>query len=191
MEKFHLQIMDWSKNWRKQTGEGHDWTMMQFLAKVNLEYTRLLHLNQWKTNDPNSTIVALKAELADLKIALLTAKKDTPTPTGPPTGQPKQKPTWVPKDGQPLIITQNNKPWKYCGKCHQWNQTHTTPEHKSKNDSTPTGNQNVTGAGLSANLANPGSSVANASAQSSTTPLATGESTDLSSNAGSYVNLDF
>jgi hypothetical protein len=45
-EKFRLQVMEWSKNWRKQNGEGHDWTMMQFLAKVDLEYSRLLHLNQ-------------------------------------------------------------------------------------------------------------------------------------------------
>jgi hypothetical protein len=95
-EKFRLQIMDWSKYWRKQTGEGHDWTMMQFLAKVDLEYACLLNLNQWKTHDPNSTIVALRTEIADLKIALQTNKPP------PPPGQQKQKPTWVPKDGQPL-----------------------------------------------------------------------------------------
>jgi capsid protein len=65
-EKFRLQMMDWSKKWRKQTGEGHDWIMMQYLAKVDLEYSRLLNLNQWKTNDPNGTIVALCAEIADL-----------------------------------------------------------------------------------------------------------------------------
>jgi hypothetical protein len=35
-EKFCLQVMDWSKNWCKQAGEGHDWMMMQFLAKVDL-----------------------------------------------------------------------------------------------------------------------------------------------------------
>jgi hypothetical protein len=40
-EKFRLQIMDWSKTWRNQTGEGHDWTMMQFLAKVDLKHARL------------------------------------------------------------------------------------------------------------------------------------------------------
>jgi hypothetical protein len=107
-EKFRLQIMDWSKNWRKQAGEGHDWTMMQFLAKVDLEYTCLLHLNQWKTNDPNSTIFALRAELSDLKLALLAAKKDTPNPTG----QPKQKPTWVPKVSQPLVVVQIKILWQ-------------------------------------------------------------------------------
>jgi len=98
-EKFWLQMMDWSKNWRKQTGEGHDWTMMQYLAKVDLEYSRLLNLNQWKMNDPNSTIVALHAEIADQKVALQATKPP------PPSGQQKQKPTWVPKDGQPLEVT--------------------------------------------------------------------------------------
>jgi hypothetical protein len=46
-EKCCLQIMDWSQNWRKQSGEGHNWTTMQFLAKVDLEYSRLVNLNQW------------------------------------------------------------------------------------------------------------------------------------------------
>jgi hypothetical protein len=189
-EKFRLQIMDWSKNWRKQTGEGHDWTMMQFLAKVDLEYTCLLHLNQGKTNDHNSTIIALRAELSDLKLALLTAKKDAPQPTGPP----KQKPTWIPKEGQPLVVTQNNKTWKYCGKCRRWNQTHTTPEHKSKNDPTPGGPQSVPGVGLSeniansANIANSDSAVTIAGAQTTNTPSATDDST---ATAGSYMNLDF
>lgn len=36
-KKFCLQVMDWSKNWHKQAGEGHDWSMMQFPAKVDLE----------------------------------------------------------------------------------------------------------------------------------------------------------
>jgi hypothetical protein len=188
-EKFRLQIMDWSKNWRKQTGEGHDWTMMQFLAKVDLEYSRLLNLNQWKTNDPNSTIVALRAELSDLKLALLAAKKDTPVPTG----QPKQKPTWIPKEGQPLVVVQNGKTWKYCGKCHHWNQTHTTPEHKSKTDSTPQGAQTAQGNGASANLATtsrPGPSVL-ATAASLNVSAVPADSTDLSSATESYQNLDF
>jgi hypothetical protein len=44
--------------------------MMQCLAKVDLEYAHLLNLNQWKTNDPNSTIVTLCTKIADLKVAL-------------------------------------------------------------------------------------------------------------------------
>jgi len=125
-EKFWLQMMGWSENWRKQTGEGHDWTMMQYLAKVDLEYSWLLNLNHWKTNDPNSTIVALRAETADLKVALQANKPP------PPSGQQKQKPTLVPKDSPPLEVTHNDKRWKYCGHCKRWNQTHTTPKNKSK-----------------------------------------------------------
>jgi len=150
-EKFRLQMIEWSKNWQKQSGEGHDWTMMQFLAKVDLEYTRLVNLNQWKTNDPSSTIIALRAEISDLKIALQAAKQ--PNPSGQPTGQPKQKPTWVPKDGQPLEVHHNGRTWKYCGRCKRWNQTHTTPEHKPKSQPMPTTSGNGSNGGPSANAA--------------------------------------
>ena len=150
-EKFRLQMIEWSKNWRKQSGEGHDWTMMQCLAKVDLEYSRLVNLNQWKTNDPSSTIIALRAEISDLKIALQAAKQ--PNPSGQPTGQPKQKPTWVPKDGQPLEVHHNGKTWKYCGRCKRWNQTHTTPEHKPKSQPMPTPSGNGSNGGPSAHAA--------------------------------------
>jgi hypothetical protein len=121
--------------------------MMQFLAKVDLEYTHLVNLNQWKINDPNSTIAALQAEISDLKIALQATKLP------PSSRQPKQKPTWTPKEGQPMEVVHNNKKWKYWGRCKHWNQTHTTLEHKSIAD-LPTqpapGNHN---GGPSANLA--------------------------------------
>jgi hypothetical protein len=182
-EKFRLQIMEWSKNWRKQSGEGHDWSMMQFLAKVDLEYTRLVNLNQWKTNDPNSTIVALRAEISDLKVALQATKPP------PMSGQPKQKPTWVPKDGQPLEVFHNNKNWKYCGRCKRWNQTHTTLEHKSK-ATLPT--QPASGGsvgGPSAHLA-PGTQPA-PSAGSSAATLSQPVASDSSLASGSYLNMDF
>ena len=149
-EKFSLQNMDWSKNWRKQTGEGHDWTIMQFLAKVDLEYAHLLNLNQWKSNDTNSMIVTLHAEIADLKVVLQANKPP------PPPSQQKQKPTWVPKDGQPLEVTHNDKKWKYCGHCKRWSQTHTTPEHKSKATASDSATADGTKGGPSAHLATGG-----------------------------------
>jgi hypothetical protein len=167
-EKFRLQIMEWSKNWRKQSGEGHDWTMMQFLAKVDSEYTRLVHLNQWKTHDPNSTIVALRAEIS------------------------KQKPTWVPKDGQPLEVLHNNKKWKYCGRCKRWNQTHTTLEHKSKADLPTQPAPGGSIGGPSANLA-PGTQAASGNGSSADTstqhtqPVPSGSSIA----SGSYLDMDF
>jgi hypothetical protein len=156
---------------------------------VDLEYTHLLHLKQWKTNDPNSTIVSLRAELSDLKLAVLAAKKD-PIPL---PGQPKQKPTWVPKEGQPLIVNQNGKTWKYCGKCHRWNQTNTTPEHKSKNDTTQ-GAQLLSGQGTSANLApsgTPGSLAASTSASLLSVPSAPAPTPESAANAEAYLHLDF
>jgi hypothetical protein len=53
--------------------------IMQFLANVDLEYTCLINLNQWKTNDPNSTIVALHAEILDLKAVLQATKPPPPS----------------------------------------------------------------------------------------------------------------
>ena len=38
-EEFRLQILTWSRNWRAGMGEGANWTIMQLLAKVDLEYT--------------------------------------------------------------------------------------------------------------------------------------------------------
>jgi hypothetical protein len=136
-------------NWRKQSGVGHDWTMLQLLAKVDLEYLHLVNLNQWKMNDPNSNIVALCAEISDLKIALQAAKLPSPT------GQAKQKSTWVPKEGQPLEVFHNNKKWKYCGHCNYWNQTHTS-EHKSKADLHSQQPSQPKNGGPSANLASSG-----------------------------------
>ena len=176
-EKFWLQMMDWSKNWRKQTGEGHDWTMMQYLAKVDLEYSRLLNLNQWKMNDPNSTIVALHAEIADLKVALQATKPL------PPSGQQKQKPTWVPKEGQPLEVTHNNKLWKYCGRCKCWNQTHTTPEHKPKSSDSKSAEASAVKVGPAANLASGSPSSGDLSQPPPAPEPSTGQ--------GSFLNLDF
>jgi hypothetical protein len=176
-EKFRLQMMDWSKNWRKQTGEGHDWAMMQYLAKVDPEYSRLLNLNQWKTNDPNSTIVALRAKIADLKVALQATKPL------PPSGQQKQKPTWVPKEGQPLEVTHNNKLWKYCGRCKRLNLTHTTPEHKPKSSDSKSAEASAVKVGPAANLASGGPSSGDLSQPPPAPEPSTGQ--------GSFLNLDF
>jgi hypothetical protein len=137
-------------------------------------------------NDPNSTIVALRAELSDLKLALLAAKKDPP----PPPGQPKQKPTWIAKDGQPLVVVQNGKTWKYCGKCRRWTQTHTTPEHKSKSDASQ-GGPAPSGQGASANLASAGSSTATPGAPLLPVPSVPVVAPKLAANAEAYLQLDF
>jgi hypothetical protein len=47
------------------------------------DYNRLLNLNQWKTNDPDSTIIVLQAGIKDL-IILLQATNSPLT-----SGQPK------------------------------------------------------------------------------------------------------
>lgn len=54
----------------KQPGDGHNWSMMQFLSRVDQEYSCLVNLNQWNSKDLNSTIVAHRAELSNLKLTL-------------------------------------------------------------------------------------------------------------------------
>ncbi len=151
--------------------------MMQYLAKLDLEYSHLLNLNQWKTNDPNSTIVALHAEIADLRVALQANKLPTPS------GQQKQKPTWVLKDGQPLEVTHNDKRWKYCGRCKNWNQTHTTPGHKSKSSDSKSAEATAAKVGPAANLAT-GGPLSGDLAQPPPVP-------ESSAGQGSFMNLDF
>ena len=62
-EEFRILILQWKRNWQTKSGEGHNWSMMQFLAKVDAKYTRLQRLGQWKTTDNNTTIVALQSAL--------------------------------------------------------------------------------------------------------------------------------
>jgi len=114
-ERFRLQIIDWNKNWRKQSGEGSNWTILQFLAKADSEYSRLLDLGQWKTQDPNSSIIALQAELQTMRSKFLalqaaTTQKQQASGSGaashPGTAsaasndhRTSDKPTWFPAEG--------------------------------------------------------------------------------------------
>ena len=61
--KFKLQILAWSQNWCAGIGAGSTWTMMQLLAKVDLEYMHLKNLSQWQTSNPDNQIVALQAKV--------------------------------------------------------------------------------------------------------------------------------
>jgi len=152
-EEFRLQIIDWYRNWRQGAGAGSQWTMMQLLAKVDLEYTRLLELGQWETNDPNSTVVALLSKVNDLEKSVATwktkAQKAVDTEkakatkaenkdgnkdkaaTG--TANKTERPHWIPKPTDKQIVEHKGCTWKYCSKCLNgkgaWTKTHTTEEH--------------------------------------------------------------
>jgi hypothetical protein len=145
-ERFRLQVIEWNKNWRKQSGEGSNWTILQFLAKADSEYTRLKDLGQWKTQDPNSSIIALQAELQAMRTKFVAMQatasqrqQPTSTDTAPRTGpriqagterRTREKPTFTPATGATnLETTLNGVLWKYCALCERWNQSHTTPGH--------------------------------------------------------------
>jgi hypothetical protein len=70
-EQFRLQLIQWATNWRQQSSEGHDWSIMQILSNIDHEYKRLLQIGQWKSIDPNSNIIALQAKLQDMEAILI------------------------------------------------------------------------------------------------------------------------
>jgi len=54
LEEFRLQILTWSHNWHAGIREGSTWMMVQLLAKVDLEYTRLKNLGRWQSSNPSN-----------------------------------------------------------------------------------------------------------------------------------------
>jgi hypothetical protein len=77
-ECFWLQVMKWSKNWRKQQGESSNWKLLQFFTKADSKYTCLVDLGQWHNQDPNASIIALQAMQA--RFSALQASVNKPTP---------------------------------------------------------------------------------------------------------------
>ena len=139
-----IQILTWSQNWRTGTGEGSTWTMMQLLAKVNLEYTWLKNIGQWQNSNPNNQIVALQVKVNHLSKTVYdfktcnNAKSEPKAGAKPPVipwDQTIECPTWTPKEDGKLMVTYKSIKWKYCAKCNTgkgaWNKTDTSTEHDS------------------------------------------------------------
>jgi hypothetical protein len=53
--------------WRKCRGDGANMTILQLLARVDLEYKRLVQLGQWTTKNKTSDLLGLQASLDTLK----------------------------------------------------------------------------------------------------------------------------
>ena len=113
-EEFQLQILTWSRKWCASMGEGASWTIMQLLAKVDWEYTCLKNLGQWKSNDPDSQVIALQAKVDTLTRTISHFRKQPPPkprprePTKPSVPSEKNKnddhPSWTPKDDSKQIV---------------------------------------------------------------------------------------
>jgi hypothetical protein len=148
-EEFRILILQWKRNWLRQSGEGHNWSMMQFLAKVDAEYVRLQRLGQWKTTDENTTIVALQAalrqqasqfasQLAAYKATMPRERGFAPNTATTTTTHPvpainrnpaRNKPDFTPGPNDPLECTIAGVRNLWCAICERWTLTHTTLSH--------------------------------------------------------------
>jgi hypothetical protein len=119
---------------------------MQFLAKCHSDYTRLKAMGQWKTTDPNSTIIMLQAQLDAVKMqftafqaattkasnALKQQTNIAPITTANAANIPRppsQKPSWKAANGQSEETEHNSKKWMYCTIFERWTQLHKTDGH--------------------------------------------------------------
>ena len=155
-EEFRILILQWKRNWLRQSGEGHNWSMMQFLAKVDAEYVRLQRLGQWKTTDDNTTIVALQSalrqqasqfetQLAAYKATMqsersFASNKATTNTTHPVPAinrdvpainrtPARNKPDFTPGSKDSLECTIDGVRNLWCAICNRWTLTHTTLSH--------------------------------------------------------------
>ena len=105
--------------------------MLELLDKLHAEYTRIKLVNRWtKGASQDSEMIALTAEISNLKTLIANlAKPDQP----PPTKGGRNKPTFIPKEGDRESATVNGVQWHYCHTCFGgkgvWNKTHTTAQH--------------------------------------------------------------
>jgi hypothetical protein len=117
-------------------GKGSDWTIMHVLAKCDSEFTRLEAMGQWKTTDPNSTIIALQAQVDAVKTkfsafqAATTKASSVPKPqtnfpvaaTANAAHVPRPaslKPSWIPTNSLLEESEHNGKKWLYCRICER------------------------------------------------------------------------
>jgi hypothetical protein len=131
-EEFRSYASDLYRDYRDD-GPASKWSMLELLAKFDAEYTRLKSLNRWtKDTTQDSEIIALTAEITNLKtlIANLANKNAS---TQPPPTKGSNKPTFIPKEGEKETATVNENQWFYCRTCFggkgAWNKTHTTAQH--------------------------------------------------------------
>ena len=72
--------LDLYKGWRMGSGDGAGLTLLQLLARLDSEYTRLINLGRWKTSNSNDEIIALKAQLNSFKKTIAATKREGKNP---------------------------------------------------------------------------------------------------------------
>jgi hypothetical protein len=146
------------KEWCTRSGEGHNLGIMRLLNKIDLDVLRINKGGLDLVSGEDSTVLAMKAEMADLKqqlhanvartdainqqnVALIVARndnrnressRDSNRNKGRNNGGYKRKfPNW-PKKEEKQTCTINGETYKYCGECpnnRHWNKTHLTEGH--------------------------------------------------------------
>jgi hypothetical protein len=146
------------KEWRTRSGEGHNLGNMKLINKIDLDVRRINKGGLDLVTGEDSTVLAMKAEMADLKkqlhanvarkdainqqnVALVAARNDTRNRDfsrdsnrnkGRSNGGYKRKlPNW-PKKDEKQTCTIDVETYMYCGECpnnRRWNKTHLTEKH--------------------------------------------------------------
>jgi hypothetical protein len=154
-EEFRLYAVSKYREYR-DGGLASKWSMLDLLDNLDAEYIRIKALNRWEKNPTqNSEIIALTAQLSDLKALIANLQISAKKETNPIDTNRSKKPAHPPKSGEKDIVTLNGVIWQWCQTCFggkgSWNKTHTTSKHvvgagkgykggeKEKNPPTPGG----------------------------------------------------
>jgi hypothetical protein len=132
-EEFRLYAVSKYREYR-DGGLASKWTMLELLDNFDFEYTRIKALNRWdKSPSQNSEIIALTAQLSDLKALMANFQASTKQETNPIDTNRSKKPAHPPKSGDKETVTINGILWQWCQTCFggkgSWNKTHTTAKH--------------------------------------------------------------
>ena len=120
-------------------GAAHSWSILELLDRLDLEYTRIYSLGRWERGK-NPEILALTAQVSKLQSQLSNmtpAVSSSRSSDSRPGNIKSLKPPNPPKEGGSEVCDYNGKTWKFCKTCFSdrggnWNQTHTSSEHKAK-----------------------------------------------------------
>ena len=130
-EEFRLFANELYRNYRTN-GPASKYSMLDLLDKLDAEYERIVALGRWcKGKSQDSEIIALTAEISGLKALLANLASSPTAPLILKSG--REKPTFIPKEGEKETTTVNGVLWHYCRTCFggkgTWNKTHTTEKH--------------------------------------------------------------
>jgi len=129
------------QEWHTGKGEGATLTILQLLAKADLEYKQFSQLGQWETKNKSSDLLGLQAKFDVLQlqfVALLSEHSKLQNKQSADSNKPKGEPKQEENEERSV----NGKKWFYCTNCRTgycWDKAHKTSQHKKGIGKTKTG----------------------------------------------------